>query len=154
MIVKASMEGKFRCKKKVVKRHSGLQVFRSCVVLVCVCACVLVTQSCPIVCKPLGCSLPGSSIHRISQARTLDWVAISFSRGSSQPREWTWVSCTAGRFFTIWATREAWLWWVLFLNQNCPALWETRMLLMMRSKGRNFMSAYETNVQRHSTQNT
>ena len=44
---------------------------------------------------------PGSSVHRILQARVLHWVAISFSRGSSQPREWTQVSCIAGRFFTI-----------------------------------------------------
>ena len=45
-------------------------------------------------CDPLGCSPPGSSIHGIFQARTLEWVAISFSRGSSQPRNWTCVSCT------------------------------------------------------------
>ena len=45
---------------------------------------------------------PGNSPTRI-----LEWVAFSFSRGSSWPRGWTWVSCTAGRFFTIWATREA-----------------------------------------------
>ena len=50
---------------------------------------------------------PGSSVHGVLQARILEWVAISFSRGSSQPREWTWVSYTVGRFFTIWATREA-----------------------------------------------
>ena len=53
------------------------------------------------------CSPPGSSVHEISQARILEWVAISFSRGSSQPRDQTWVSCIAGRFFTVWATREA-----------------------------------------------
>ena len=53
------------------------------------------------------CSPPGSSVHGISQARILEWVAIPFSRGSSQPRTWTWVSYTAGRFFTFWATREA-----------------------------------------------
>ena len=45
-------------------------------------------------------SLPGSSVHGISQARILEWVAISFSRGSSQPRDWTCISCIAGRFFT------------------------------------------------------
>ena len=50
------------------------------------------------------CSLPGSSIHGIFQARVLEWVAISFSRGSSRPRDWTQVSCIAGRHFTIWAT--------------------------------------------------
>ena len=48
-----------------------------------------------------------SSVHGNSQARILEWVAISFLRESSQPRDWTPVSCTAGRFFTIWATREA-----------------------------------------------
>ena len=58
-------------------------------------------------CSPIDCSPLGSSVHVILQARILEWVAISFSRGSSQPRDQTWVSCTAGRFFTIWATREA-----------------------------------------------
>ena len=57
-------------------------------------------------CDPMDCSLPGSSIHGIFQARVLEWVAISFSRGSSQPRDQTQVSCTAGRHLTIWATRE------------------------------------------------
>ena len=52
-------------------------------------------------------SLPGSSVHGIFQARVLEWVAISFSRGSYWPRDRTWVSCIAGRRFTIWATREA-----------------------------------------------
>ena len=58
-------------------------------------------------CDPMDCSPPGSSVHEIFQARILEWVAISFSRGSSQPRDWTRVSCTAGRFFTDWTTREA-----------------------------------------------
>ena len=58
-------------------------------------------------CDPMDCSPPGSSIHEILQARILEQVAISFSRGSSQPRDWTQVSCVAGRFFTLWATREA-----------------------------------------------
>ena len=52
-------------------------------------------------------SLSGSSVHGILQARVLEWVAISFCRGSSWPRDLTQVSCIAGRFFTIWATREA-----------------------------------------------
>ena len=52
-------------------------------------------------------SPPGSSIHTILQARILERVAISFSRRSSWPREWAQVSCTAGGFFTIWATRQA-----------------------------------------------
>ena len=67
---------------------------------------MLVSQSCPILC-PVDCSLPGSSIHGIFQARILKWVAISFSRGSSWPRDRTWVSCITGRLLTIWATKEA-----------------------------------------------
>ena len=55
----------------------------------------------------MDCSPPGSSVHGILQAGILELVAISFSRESSQPRDWTWVSYIAGRFFTIWATREA-----------------------------------------------
>ena len=68
---------------------------------------VLVAQSCLTLCDPLDCSLPGSFVHGILQARILEWVAISFFRGSSQPRDWTRVSRIAGRFFTIWSTREA-----------------------------------------------
>ena len=56
-------------------------------------------------CNPMDCSPPGFSIRGIFQAWVLQWVAISFSRGSSQPRDWTWVSHIAGRRFTIWATR-------------------------------------------------
>ena len=51
--------------------------------------------------QPHGLNLPGSSVHGILQARILEWVAIPFSRGSSQPRDRTWVSYIAGRFFII-----------------------------------------------------
>ena len=64
-------------------------------------------QSCPALCHPMGCSLLGSSVHGILQARILEWVSIPFFRGSSQPRDRTQVSWTVGRFFTIWATWEA-----------------------------------------------
>ena len=74
---------------------------------VCVCVCVCVTQSCLTLYDPMDCSLPGSSVHGILQARILEWVVIPFSRRSSQPRDWTCSSHIAGRFFTIWATREA-----------------------------------------------
>ena len=67
---------------------------------------VSVTQSGPILCDPMSCSPPGSSVRGIFQAGILEWVAIPFSRGSSQPRNWTQVSSIAGRFFTIWKTRE------------------------------------------------
>ena len=66
-----------------------------------------VAQSCPTLCDPMDCSLPGSSFHGIFQARVLEWVAIFFSRGSSRPRDRTWVSRILDRRFTIWATREA-----------------------------------------------
>ena len=66
-----------------------------------------VAQSCPTLCDSMDCSLPGSPVHGIFQARTLKWVAISFSRRSSQPRDQTQVSLTAGRVFTIWVIREA-----------------------------------------------
>ena len=49
----------------------------------------------------MDCSLPGSSVHGILQARILEWVAIPFCGGYSWPRDWTQVSCLAGRFFTM-----------------------------------------------------
>ena len=63
--------------------------------------CCLVTRWCPTLCDPMDCSPSGSSVHGISQARILDRVAISFSRGSSRPRDRTWVSRIEGRHFTI-----------------------------------------------------
>ena len=65
---------------------------------------VLVAQQCLTLCNPIDCSLPGSSIHGIFQARVLQWVSISFSRGSSQLRDLTRVSRIAGRHFTLWAS--------------------------------------------------
>ena len=68
--------------------------------------CVVFTQSCSTLWDLTDCSPPGSSVHRVLQARILEWVAIPFSKESSWFRDWTWVSCIARRFFTIWATRE------------------------------------------------
>ena len=71
---------------------------------------VLVIQSCPTLCNLMDCSPPGSSVHGILQARILEWVTIPFSRGSSQPRDWTQVSFIADNFCshltepTVWAT--------------------------------------------------
>ena len=67
----------------------------------------LVAQSCPTLCDPTDCSPPGSSVHGILQARILEWVAFPSSGGSSQPRGWPQVSRLEGRFFAIWARREA-----------------------------------------------
>ena len=75
----------------------------------CSCNCEWVSEvahSCPTLCEPMNCSLPVFSIHGIFQARVLKWVAISFSRRSSQPRDWTWVSHIVGRHSAVWATRE------------------------------------------------
>ena len=70
-----------------------------------------VTQSCLTLCDPMDFSLPGFSVHGILQARILEWVTISFCRGSSWPRDWTQVSLIAGGFFTIWASRDAQVFW-------------------------------------------
>ena len=63
-----------------------------------------VIQSCPALCDPMNCSLSGSSVHGIFQARILEWVAIFFSRGSSRPRDQTWVSCIVSQF---WVAKES-----------------------------------------------
>ena len=63
-------------------------------------------QSCPTLGHPMDCSLPGSSLHGILWEKVLEWVAISFSRGSSRPRDRTRVSRIPGRLFNLWATRE------------------------------------------------
>ena len=72
---------------------------------VCVCVCA-VDQSCLSLCDSVDCSPPGSSVHGIFQARILEWVAISFSRGSSWPRDWNHTSCFGRRILYHWGTRE------------------------------------------------
>ena len=66
-----------------------------------------VAQSCPTLGNPIDCSPPGSSVHGIFQAWILEWVAVSFSRGFSWPRDRTRASRIVSRRFTVWATREA-----------------------------------------------
>ena len=84
-----------------------------------------VAQSCPTLCDPMDYNLPGFSVHGILQARILKWIAISFFRGSSRPRDRTRVSRIGGRSFNLWATREvtnqllciyALILWILFVN--------------------------------------
>ena len=89
---------------------------------------VLGTQSVLTPCDPIDCSPWGSSVHRTLRARIPEWVANPFSSGSSQPRDQTQVSCIAGRFFTVWATREALIITVkrpnnLAANRLCDILW-------------------------------
>ena len=78
-----------------------------------------VVQSCLTLCNPVDCSLPGFSVHGILQARILEWVTISFSRGSSRPRDRTRISHIGGRRFNLWATRKA---HIAKLLQSCPTL--------------------------------
>ena len=73
-------------------------------IYICVCVrCSVVSNSL----WPMDCSPPGSSVHGIPQATILEWVALPFSRAAFRPRDQTQVSCIAGRFFTVWATRAA-----------------------------------------------
>ena len=97
---------------------------------------VLVTQSCPTLCDPMDCSLSGSSVHGILQAKILEWVAISFSRKSSQPRDRTWVSCIAGRFF-VWAAVYS----VVYSKQIC---FGTQVLLKQPTQALIFKSVFLT----------
>ena len=76
-------------------------------VCVCVCVCMLVAQSCLTLCNSMNRSPPGSSVHRILQARILECAAMPSSKESSQPRNQASISCIAGWFFTHWATWEA-----------------------------------------------
>ena len=67
----------------------------------------LVTKMCRTLWELMDCSPLSTSVYESLQARILEWVAIPFSGGSFQPRDWTCISCIAGRFLTAWATREA-----------------------------------------------
>ena len=74
--------------------RADFRIFKVGLTRVCVCVCVCVcTQSCPTLCNLMHCSLPDSSVHGIVQARILEWVAISSSRGSSWPWDRTCISC-------------------------------------------------------------
>jgi len=106
--------------------------------------------------QPMDCSLPGFSVHGILQARLLEWLAIPFSRGSSQPWDWTQTSCTEGSFYTIWTTREAqrlirvnvyWafpvrqlisyesLWWMPYVEITWPCFSMRQLLLSSANTG-------------------
>ena len=68
--------------------------------------CCLVAHSCPTLCNPMDCSLPVYSAHGISEARILEWIAISFARGSSWLRDQNHIFCLAGGFFTTWEAQD------------------------------------------------
>ena len=91
--------------------HTGIEasflgVFAKKITYTCI---YLVSQSCPTLCHPMDCSLPGSSVHGISRARILECITISFSRGSSRPRDQTCVSCIGMQILYCWATWEAYI---------------------------------------------
>ena len=100
-------------------------------------------QSCPTLCDPVNCGLPGSSIHGTLQARILECIAISFSRGSSPSRDQNQVSRIAGRCFNLWATREAHIihvkniiWYLSF------SVWFTSLsIIISRSKQKGWKSS-------------
>ena len=89
-----------------------------------------VAQSCLTLCDPMDCSLPGSSLHGILQARVLEWIAISFSRGSPQPRDRTHVSRIAGRRFNFWDTRKA-LVFPILLFSSISLHWSLKICLFV-----------------------
>ena len=100
-------------------------------------------QSCPTLCSPLGCSLPGSSVHGILQARILEWVAMPSSRGSSRPRDRTRVSCSSytgrrvlypGGFFAIWETGIS-VSLCLIPSLSCDPHTRLRSLLCLSARG-------------------
>ena len=100
----------FNFRKRHCVSDTGRMIF-SCLSDTCLfCMCAQSAQSCPTLCDPMDCSLPGSSVYGIFQARILKWIAIVFSRGSSQPRDQTHVSCVPciGRVILYhWAAWEA-----------------------------------------------
>ena len=100
----------------------------------------LVTKSCPTLCNPMDYNSPVSSVRGIFQARMLERVAVSFSRGSSPPRDWTWVSCVASWFFTTWATRAGPLNLVTFQRLPPPNTIMSKEIL-------DFKAWIDTNIQ-------
>ena len=112
-------------------------------------------QSCPTLCSPLGCSLPGSSVHGILQARILEWVAMPSSRGSSRPRDWTRVSCSSytgrrvlypGGFFAIWETGIS-VSLCLIPSLSCDLHTRLLSLLCLSARGCQFLLSSQREAQ-------
>ena len=90
-------------------------------------------------CNPMDCSPPGSSVHGILQARIVEWIAISFSRGSSQPKDRTHIPCIAGEFFTIWAPGS-------FLLERCWVPVDTKASLWLICPGELVSPFFSVNL--------
>ena len=93
-----------------------------------------VARSCPTLCDSTDCSLPGYSVPGVFQVRILEWVAISFARGSSRPRDRTWVFHIAGRFFTIWGIRGATVYYVCISGTDWKMGSSPELLLLLLSR--------------------
>ena len=134
----AHIESKSHCSPRGRAGWGQLESHLSCSTTEWLWRSVLVAQSCPTLCDPMDCSLPSSSVHGILQDRILEWISIPFSRGSSQPRDQSRVSCITCGLFTIWATREApflskntsnssgflkHMWWLIHVKYETPK-WE------------------------------
>ena len=102
----------------------------------CVCECS-VAQSCPALCDPINCSPPGSSVHGISQARILEWVAISFSTGFSCSRDQTWVSSIGRWILYHCATWEAFFWGYWSFNVSSSIFYFNKILTIFSSLALN-----------------
>ena len=101
----------------------------------CFCCC-LVTKMCPSLWDPVEYSLQGSSVHGISQERTLEWIAIPFSRESSQPKDWTGISCIGRRILYHWAT-----WYLSDVRVSCTAVLMDQPLWWQQDwRQQNYMS--------------
>ena len=98
-----------------------------------------VAQLCPTLCDPMDCSPLGSSVHGILQARTLEWVALPFSRDSCWPRYWTGASCVADGFYTDWVTRNVLWQFCQIVIHFCFILVVTESSLLNHN---NFLKAY------------
>ena len=94
----------------------------------------------------MDCSPPGSSVPEILQARTLEWIAISFSRGSSQRRDWTQVSYTAARFFTIWTSRESPPYWLGFIIKELGFYLKKKVLIIECWKSSGFLFTHLSSI--------
>ena len=92
------------------------------------CVCVCVSESCPTPCNPMDSCLPDSSVHGILQAGILEWVAILFSRRSSWPRDCTWGSCLAGRFFTVKPPGKSYMYTCVHVSHRSPVFCPERYL--------------------------
>ena len=131
----------------------------------------LVTQSCPTLCDPMDCSPSNNpsivvqslscvqlffnpidcspsdfSVHGISQARKLEWVAISFSKGSSQPMDWTLVSCISRWILYHWPTREAQSWCYHTVTVRFWASWTRSLVLFTCKTGQRVSMNYSENA--------